>query len=60
MLLPPLPTMLSLIVGGNQLVPLNRSVTNIGRRLDNHVIIDDPRVSRAHAQLRGQKPLCTL
>lgn len=41
-----------LIVGGNQLVPLSRSVTNIGRRLDNHVVIDDPRVSRAHAQLR--------
>jgi pSer/pThr/pTyr-binding forkhead associated (FHA) protein len=44
-----------LIVGGNQLVPLSRSVTNIGRRLDNHVVIDDPRVSRAHAQLRVVK-----
>jgi len=41
-----------LIIGGNQLVPLTRSVTNIGRRLDNHLVIDDPRVSRAHAQLR--------
>jgi FHA domain/Protein of unknown function (DUF3662) len=41
-----------LIIGGNQLIPLNQSVTNIGRRLDNHVVIDDPRVSRAHAQLR--------
>ena len=41
-----------LIVGGTQIVPLNRSVINIGRRLDNHVVIDDPRVSRAHAQLR--------
>lgn len=41
-----------LILGGNKLVPINRSVTNIGRRLDNHVVIDDPRVSRAHAQLR--------
>jgi FHA domain/FhaA, N-terminal domain len=41
-----------LIVGGSQIIPLNRSVINIGRRLDNHVVIDDPRVSRAHAQLR--------
>jgi len=41
-----------LIVGGSQIYPLNRSVINIGRRLGNHVVIDDPRVSRAHAQLR--------
>jgi hypothetical protein len=41
-----------LIVAGTQLVPLEQSVTNIGRRLDNHVILDDPRVSRTHAQLR--------
>jgi len=41
-----------LIIGGTKIVPLNRSVINIGRRLDNHVVIDDPRVSRAHAQLR--------
>jgi hypothetical protein len=41
-----------LIVGGTQVVPLNRSVINIGRRLDNHIVIDDPRVSRVHVQLR--------
>jgi pSer/pThr/pTyr-binding forkhead associated (FHA) protein len=41
-----------LIIGGTQIVPLNRSVINIGRRLDNHIVIDDPRVSRTHAQLR--------
>ena len=41
-----------LIINGTQTVPLNRSVINIGRRLDNHVVIDDPRVSRSHAQLR--------
>jgi pSer/pThr/pTyr-binding forkhead associated (FHA) protein len=40
------------IIGGAQVVPLDRSVINIGRRLDNHIVIDDPRVSRAHAQLR--------
>lgn len=41
-----------LILGGTQIIPLNKSVINIGRRLDNQVVIDDPRVSRAHAQLR--------
>jgi hypothetical protein len=41
-----------LIIGGTQVVPICRSVTNIGRRLTNHVILDDPRVSRTHAQLR--------
>ncbi len=41
-----------LILGGTQVIPLGRSVTNIGRRLTNHVVIDDPRVSRTHAQLR--------
>ncbi len=41
-----------LILDGTQVIPLDRSVTNIGRRLTNHVVIDDPRVSRTHAQLR--------
>lgn len=41
-----------LIVEGSQVFPLNRSVVNIGRRSDNHLVIDDPRVSRTHAQLR--------
>lgn len=47
-----MPSNAFLIIGGTQIVPLNRSVINIGRRLDNHIVIDDPRVSRAHAQLR--------
>lgn len=41
-----------LILGGTQIIPLNKSVINLGRRLDNQVVIDDPRVSRTHAQLR--------
>ncbi len=44
-----------LILGGTKIIPLNRSVINIGRRLDNQVVIDDPRVSRSHAQLRVAK-----
>jgi hypothetical protein len=44
-----------LIVEGVKMYPLNKSVVNIGRRLDNHLVIDDPRVSRNHAQLRAIK-----
>jgi pSer/pThr/pTyr-binding forkhead associated (FHA) protein len=42
-----------LIINGNQVFPLRQPVINIGRRLDNHLSIDDPRVSRSHAQLRS-------
>ncbi|MBI3163068.1 MAG: DUF3662 domain-containing protein [Anaerolineales bacterium] len=44
-----------LIVEGVKIFPLNMSVVNIGRRLDNQLVIDDPRVSRNHAQLRAIK-----
>jgi pSer/pThr/pTyr-binding forkhead associated (FHA) protein len=33
--------------------PLDRAVVNIGRMLDNDLVLDDPRVSRHHAQLRA-------
>lgn len=33
--------------------PLQQPVVNIGRRSDNHLLIDDPRISRTHAQLRA-------
>jgi len=42
-----------LIVDGTHTYPLRRSVINIGRRSDNHLVVDDPRVSRVHAQLRA-------
>ncbi len=41
-----------LIVEGRRHVNLTQPVVSIGRALDNEVIIDDPRVSRHHAQLR--------
>ncbi|MGA9533974.1 MAG: FhaA domain-containing protein [Anaerolineales bacterium] len=41
-----------LIVNGEGHFPLSRPVVNIGRRLDNQLILDDPHVSRTHAQLR--------
>jgi len=50
-----IPSNAFLIIHGTQVVPLNKVVINIGRRLDNQVVIDDPRVSRLHAQLRVVK-----
>ncbi len=44
-----------LIVEGSKVHPLTESVVNIGRRLENQLVIDDPRVSRNHAQLRAIK-----
>jgi pSer/pThr/pTyr-binding forkhead associated (FHA) protein len=41
-----------LIVDGTKVVPLNQSIITVGRSLDNVVVIDDPRVSRHHMQLR--------
>jgi pSer/pThr/pTyr-binding forkhead associated (FHA) protein len=42
-----------LIVEGVKVYPLNDTVVNVGRRLENHLVIDDPRISRNHAQLRA-------
>jgi hypothetical protein len=50
-----LPDNAFLIVEGVKVFPLKLPVINIGRRLDNQLIIDDPRVSRNHAQLRAIK-----
>lgn len=44
-----------LIIDGRKVFPLNGLVINIGRRLENQLAIDDPRVSRTHAQLRAIK-----
>lgn len=41
-----------LVMGGNRVFRLDRPVINVGRRNDNHIALDDPRVSRQHAQLR--------
>ncbi len=43
------------IVEGVKVFQLTQPVVNIGRRLDNTLVIDDPRVSRTHAQLRAIK-----
>jgi hypothetical protein len=44
-----------LIIGGVKVFSLNQPVVNIGRRVDNHLVVDDPRVSRYHAQIRAIK-----
>lgn len=41
------------VVDGVKFYPLAKAVINIGRRLENDLVIDDPRVSRNHAQLRA-------
>lgn len=42
-----------LIYEGDKTFELNQMVVNIGRRSDNHIVLSDPRVSRAHAQIRA-------
>ena len=48
---PEIPDNAFLIVGGVKEFALFSTVINIGRRLDNDLVIEDPRVSRQHAQL---------
>jgi hypothetical protein len=42
-----------IIVGGDKIVSLEEHTINLGRSLDNQVVLDDARVSRRHAQLRA-------
>lgn len=48
-----LPEQAFLIVDGMKLFPLNRTVITIGRRFENTLVLNDPRISRIHAQLRA-------
>ena len=41
------------IIDGIRVIPLNQTIVNIGRRIENTLVVDDPRVSRTHAQLRA-------
>ena len=42
-----------LIVPGDKIVSLQENIINIGRTLDNQLVLEDARVSRRHAQLRA-------
>lgn len=44
-----------LIVGGTQIFTLDENIINIGRNLENDLVLDDPRVSRKHGQIRVVK-----
>ena len=41
-----------LIVSGKRHVSIDQAVTDIGRQLDNNLVLDDATVSRKHAQIR--------
>ena len=44
-----------LILPDGKTIPLNRSVINLGRKSTNHIVINDLRISRIHAQIRRVK-----
>ena len=44
-----------LILEGKNTIPLDHQVINMGRRPENHIVLEDPRVSRDHAQIREIK-----
>lgn len=44
-----------LILQGEKTIKLTRSVVNIGRKSSNHIVINDLRISRNHAQIRRIK-----
>lgn len=49
---PALPPGAFLIVDGRRHVALEQPILNVGRRSDNHLVIEDPHASRLHAQIR--------
>jgi hypothetical protein len=51
----PVPEGAFLILSDSQIYPLTRPVINMGRRAGNHLVLEDPRVSREHAQLRASR-----
>ncbi|MEN8241289.1 MAG: FhaA domain-containing protein [Chloroflexota bacterium] len=53
--LAPKPPTAFLIIDGSEIFTIEQDVINIGRLLENHLVINDPRVSRSHAQLRAVK-----
>lgn len=48
----PLPPGACLLREGRVILQIERYVVNLGRHFDNHVVLDDHRVSRWHAQMR--------
>lgn len=48
----PIPPNILLIMEGVNAIPLNKAHITVGRSHDNVIVVDDPRVSRHHAELR--------
>lgn len=48
-----IPAKAFIIIDGDKIVSLEKPIINLGRSLENHVVIDDARVSRQHAQIRA-------
>jgi len=46
------PVNAQLVINDTRTIPLNQDLINIGRHPDNHIILDDPTVSRHHLQIR--------
>jgi len=40
------------LIVNSEVYQINGALTNMGRKLDNHIVLNDPRVSRNHAQIR--------
>jgi len=43
------------VINGTQVFALEQPLVHIGRRPDNDLLLDDPRISRLHAQLRATR-----
>lgn len=41
-----------LVLPDSRIIPLTQLAVNIGRKADNDIVIEDPRISRMHAQIR--------
>jgi pSer/pThr/pTyr-binding forkhead associated (FHA) protein len=51
---PPIPDEAFLVVGG-MIFPLDKAIFKIGRSLDNDLVLNDPSVSRYHAEIQYQE-----
>lgn len=40
------------LIVNSEVFHLDQDLTNLGRKLDNNIVLNDPRVSRNHAQIR--------
>jgi pSer/pThr/pTyr-binding forkhead associated (FHA) protein len=44
-----------LVVDGSMVITIDKPIINIGRKSDNHIVINDEHISRYHAQIRMTK-----